>query len=79
VDVREFADRFELLVDLPGVDPKGVEITLDSGVLALAGERRDEKARGARVKMKFSRSEWNAGWGGSIDALSSPIPLTLRM
>jgi len=44
VDVREFADRFELLVDLPGVDPKGVEITLDSGVLTLAGERRDEKS-----------------------------------
>jgi HSP20 family protein len=42
VDIREYADRFELLVDLPGVDPKAVEITLDNGVLTLAGERRDK-------------------------------------
>jgi HSP20 family protein len=43
VDVREFADRFQLLIDLPGVDPKEVEITLDNGVLTVAGVRRDEK------------------------------------
>ena len=42
VDIREYSDRFELLVDLPGVDPKAVEITLDHGVLTLAGERRDK-------------------------------------
>ena len=44
VDVREFADRFILLVDLPGVDPKAVEITLDAGILTLSGTRTDEKA-----------------------------------
>ena len=43
VDVSEYSDRFELLVDLPGVDPQAVEITLDNGVLTLAGERRDQK------------------------------------
>jgi HSP20 family protein len=43
VDVREYSDRFELLVDLPGVEPQGVEITLDNGVLTLSGERREEK------------------------------------
>ena len=42
VDIHEYSDRFELLVDLPGVDPKAVEITLDNGVLTLAGERRDK-------------------------------------
>jgi HSP20 family protein len=46
VDVREYVDRFELLVDLPGVDAKAVEITLDNGVLTLAGERRDEQRTG---------------------------------
>jgi HSP20 family protein len=44
VDVREFVDRFELLVDLPGVDPKQVEITLDNSVLTLSGGRRDEQS-----------------------------------
>jgi HSP20 family protein len=44
VDVREYVDRFELLVDVPGVDPKQVEITLDNGVLTLSGARQDELA-----------------------------------
>ncbi len=43
VDVSEFEDRFELLVDLPGVDPQAVEITLDNGVLTLSGERHEER------------------------------------
>lgn len=42
VDICEYADRFELLADIPGVDPKQVEITLDNSVLTLSGERRDE-------------------------------------
>jgi HSP20 family protein len=42
VDVVEYQNRFELLVDLPGVDSRSVEITLDNGVLTLSGERREE-------------------------------------
>ncbi|MDX1562375.1 MAG: Hsp20/alpha crystallin family protein [Gammaproteobacteria bacterium] len=42
-DVDEYDDRFELFVDLPGVAAKDVEITLESGVLTLAGERRVEQ------------------------------------
>jgi len=42
VDVVEYENRFELLVDLPGVDAQSVEITLDNGVLTLSGERREE-------------------------------------
>lgn len=42
VDVVEYQNRFELLVDLPGVDTGSVEITLDNGVLTLSGERREE-------------------------------------
>ena len=43
VDIYEFDDRFELAVDLPGVNPGDVEITLDRGVLTLSGERPAEK------------------------------------
>lgn len=46
VDVREFSDRFQLLLDVPGVDPKEVEITLDNGVLTVSGTRKEEKAAG---------------------------------
>src|ERR1700745_1043616 len=44
VDVREYSDRFQLLLDVPGVEPKDVEITLDSGVLTVSGNRVEEKA-----------------------------------
>lgn len=43
VDVREYADRFQLLLDIPGVEPKDVDITLDGGVLTVSGNRNEEK------------------------------------
>ena len=46
VDVREYPDRFQLLLDVPGVEPKNVEITLDNGVLSVSGTRQEEKAGG---------------------------------
>jgi len=39
VDIQEFDSRFQLFVDLPGVDPDAVEITLDNGVLTISGKR----------------------------------------
>jgi HSP20 family protein len=42
VDITEYSDRFELAVDLPGVDPDKVEITLEDGVLSISGERTRE-------------------------------------
>jgi HSP20 family protein len=39
VDIHEYANRFELHVDLPGVDPATVELTMDGGILTLSGER----------------------------------------
>ena len=44
VDINEYDDRFQLFVDLPGVDPDAVEITLDSGVLTISGERTSPSA-----------------------------------
>ncbi|MBN1239095.1 MAG: Hsp20/alpha crystallin family protein, partial [Gammaproteobacteria bacterium] len=38
-DVVEYADRFQVFVDLPGIAAKDVDITLENGVLTLSGER----------------------------------------
>lgn len=43
VDIKEEADRFVILADLPGVDPKDIEITAENGMLTVRGERRVEK------------------------------------
>jgi HSP20 family protein len=42
VDIKEEADRFLITADLPGVDPKDIEITMDNGVLTIRGERKSE-------------------------------------
>jgi len=39
VDINEFEDKFQLYIDVPGVDPKDVDITLENGVLTISGER----------------------------------------
>ena len=39
VDIKEEPNQFVILADLPGVDPKDIEITMDKGVLTIKGER----------------------------------------
>ncbi len=43
VDIHEEKDRFVVLADVPGVDPKDIDITADNGVLTVRGERKVEK------------------------------------
>ena len=45
VDISEYADRFVLHADVPGIDPASIEVTLEKGVLTLSGSR--EKAADA--------------------------------
>jgi HSP20 family protein len=39
IDSQEGSDRFLLSADIPGVDPKDLEITVEPGVLTIQGER----------------------------------------
>jgi HSP20 family protein len=41
-DIAEYADRFVLQLDVPGVDIATIDITLDRGVLSVSGERQQE-------------------------------------
>jgi len=43
VDVHEEDNQFLLHVDLPGVDPKAVEITSEDGVLTIRGKREETR------------------------------------
>ena len=45
VDIREEKDQFSLSVDLPGVDPKTIEVSMENGVLEISGERTAPKAK----------------------------------
>lgn len=39
VDIEEHTDKYVLRADVPGVEPSSIEITLENGVLTLAGSR----------------------------------------
>ena len=57
VDINEYDEKFQLFVEVPGVDPKDVEITLESGVLTITGERfaQAEKAEENVVRRRAER------------------------
>ena len=39
VDISEEEDRFVLFADLPGVNPKDIDITMENGSVTIKGER----------------------------------------
>ncbi len=43
VDIKEDEKSFTMLADIPGVDPKDIEVTMDNNVLTVKGERQSEK------------------------------------
>lgn len=46
VDIQEDDNAYRINADLPGIDPKDVEITAENGVLTLSGERELKKDEG---------------------------------
>ena len=58
VDIDEYQDRFVLHVDVPGVEPDAIEITLEKGVLTIRGER---KAPGDGEGVIHRRTERSSG------------------
>ena len=41
VDITEEEDRFLILADIPGIDPKDIEVTMEKGILSIKGQRID--------------------------------------
>ncbi|MGH8145460.1 MAG: Hsp20/alpha crystallin family protein [Rhodanobacteraceae bacterium] len=58
VDIREEDKRFMIAADIPGVDPKDIEINMDKGVLSIKGERKPESQS---ENGKFTRVERSRG------------------
>jgi HSP20 family protein len=63
VDIYETGEAYAIEADLPGIDPKDIDVSVDDGVLSLRGERKLEKEvkeenyhRVERAYGMFSRS-----------------------
>ena len=58
VDIKEDDKQFLIIADVPGVDPKDVEVTMHNGMLSIKGERSEEKKE---EKDGFRRVERSSG------------------
>jgi HSP20 family protein len=56
VDIKEEADRFVILADIPGVERKDIEITMENGVLSIKGERGTEKKEEREAYKRIERT-----------------------
>ena len=61
VDIHEYADRFEFYIDVPGGDPSKVELTLEAGVLTVAGVRAETALDKRREEVQYRRTERGLG------------------
>jgi len=43
IEMKENDDSFKLTVEVPGIDAKDVEVTVDAGVLVIKGEKKEER------------------------------------
>ncbi len=56
VDIREEDKRFVIEADIPGVDPKAIDVHMDSGILSIRGERKTETRKDGGKYTRVERS-----------------------
>ena len=56
VDIKETEKEFKILADIPGVDPKDIEVHMEDGVLTIKGEREVKKEEEKEGYKRVERS-----------------------
>ena len=56
VDIKEEKDRFVIIADIPGVDPKDIEVHMENGMLTIKGEKETEKKEEREGYKRVERS-----------------------
>lgn len=56
VDIKEEEDKFVLHADIPGVNPKDIEVSMEDGALCIKGERKTEKEEEREGYKRIERS-----------------------
>jgi len=54
VDIKEEDKRFVIFVDVPGVDPSDIEVSMEKGILTIKGER---SVQNQELSGRFTRIE----------------------
>jgi len=56
VDIKESDNAFTIVADIPGVDPKDIEVHMENGMLTIKGERENEKKEEKEGYKRVERS-----------------------
>ena len=67
VDVNETADDFKISAELPGMDPKDIEVSLYDGALRLRGEKKSESGSALYSERWHGQFERSVQLGPDID------------
>ena len=59
VDIKEEKDAFVIVADIPGVDPKDIEVHMEHGILTIKGEKESEKKEEKEGYKRVER-EWGS-------------------
>ena len=91
LDIEETADAYLVTLELPGIDPKQVELAVEDQVLRISGEKSFSKADESESPRKWYRTERRSGKfrrdirlandvdTAGIEATSSHGVLTVRL
>jgi HSP20 family protein len=60
IDIKEEKDKFLISADLPGVDPKDIEISFENNMLTLKGKREEthEESKGSYYRLERSQGQF---------------------
>jgi HSP20 family protein len=64
IDMIDRADEIVVRADLPGLEQKDVEVSLDQGVLTIRGDRKEEKE--AKEEDYYCCERWAGAFGRSL-------------
>ena len=82
VNVASTPDSVEVIAFAPGIDPKEIEITIDGGLLSLAGERRNDLAKGQSGSNTYAQERFTGKFRRVIslpdDADTAKVEATFR-
>lgn len=70
VDLLEKADAFELLVDLPGVEKKDLDLSVENNVLSIKGEKKE----GKEIRRFIRKETWEGNFRRTIALPQSVDP-----
>lgn len=57
VDIKDEANQYIIRADVPGVEPKNIEVTIDKGVLTIKGHKEIEKKEEKENFVHIERSQ----------------------